>query len=122
MPARWMEAKLAKMKPLNLRFVEAGTTKEARHTDKRTHDMPEHKHSNDAIVAAYKGKIKRVPCRGVMPARSYGRVCKGHTRAGLNLRPISERAARERPQDFAPKSLLNWAPQGEPRLIKTNRS
>jgi hypothetical protein len=117
-----MEAKRARMKPRNLRFVEANTVVEARYSDKRPMPMPENKSSNHDIIENYLangGMVKRIPCRGVMPARSYGKICKGHTRAGLNLNPISERTARERPHDFAPNGLVVWSAGEASRLIKT---
>lgn len=124
MPARWMEGKLAKMKRKNLRFVEKGSAFEARHCDRALTPMPENKHQDDQTIAAYYargGKVRREPCKGRMPSKSYGRVCKGHTRQGLNLNYVSERTVRERPHDFAPQGLLNWAPLGESRLIKVTR-
>ena len=98
MAARWMQAKVARMKPLNLRFVEAGTVKEARHVDERALDMPIDRHADDAIIATWLAQHKptRSPCTGRMPIKAFGHLCKGHTRAGNNLNPISERSARER--------------------------
>lgn len=125
MAARWMEAKVARMKPRNLRFVEAGTVKEARALSTRPEPMPENKHRDDELIAAAIAngmRITRGTCRGIMPHHSYGRVCKGHSRAGLNLNPISERTARERPHDFAPQGLLNWASEKRPwQLVKVTR-
>lgn len=124
MPARWMEAKLHRMKPRNLRFVDAGTVKESRAVDCRPAELPVNKHADDHIIAAYYargGKVTRVACKGRMPAKSYGRVCHGSTRGGLNLNPISEKAARERAWDFAPQGLVVWGEQRGSVLIKVTR-
>lgn len=135
MASRWMEGKLARMKRPSTRFIittrgqdlteppqpYAENVKEARSCSRRVEPMPENKSSNHDIIAAYLaggGMVKRIPCRGVMPARSYGKICKGHTRAGLNLNPISERTARERPHDFAPNGLLVWSADKSVRLLR----
>jgi len=80
MAARWMQGKLAKMRLTNLRFVEAGSIKEAAHSDQRAVDLPiapSHREAMDAAIASYQGKVKRVPCKGIMPQRAYGVMMKG---------------------------------------------
>ena len=117
MAQSWMAAKVAKMKPRNVRFIESGSTLEARVIDKRPCAMPESKHSNDAIIADYLcngGMVKRLPCKGRVPKSG---AMPSRTRQGLNLNPISERAARERAWDFAPKGLLRWSTDASVKLI-----
>lgn len=119
MASRWMEGKLARMRKPSLRFVPSGSIVEAKHCDGRALTMPpSHRDECDRAISEYQGRVTRVPCKGRMPARAYGKLCHGSTRGGLNLNPISERAAREKTWALTPKGVLCWAKPGEPVLIK----
>lgn len=83
MATTWMKGKLAKMKAPSLRFVAPGSTLEARATDMRVVDLPiapSHRQAMDDAIARYlesNNKVKRIPCKGIMPQRSYGVMMKG---------------------------------------------